>query len=118
MQLEKRVAFRRKRCAHGGRVRALPASVRPPGIKVRVLGRLNGAEIAAASEVVLARPAAAADAFAHDIDTLFRGAKPRPYGHNRHQGVALYKGERLVHQRGPVERGIRERRPAPAASEA
>ena len=82
MQLEKRVAFRR------AMRKAVESALRfgARGIKVRVSGRLNGAEIAR-SRVVPARAAAAPDAARRHRLRLRRGEHDlRP---DRRQGVAL-----------------------------
>ena len=100
MQLEKRVAFRR------AMRKAVESALRfgARGIKVRVSGRLNGAEIAR-SGVVSARPAAAADAA--------RGHRLRVRGsvhdlrRDRRQGVAL--------QGRAADAARRPRRRVPAA---
>ena len=76
------------------------------GIKVRVSGRLNGAEIAR-SGVVPARPAAAADARA-DIDYGF--AEARTTSGQIGVKVWLFKAERLVPRVGRDEE-YRDRAP-------
>ena len=103
MQLEKRVAFRR------AMRKAVESALRfgARGIKVRVSGRLNGAEIAR-SEWVSARPAAAADA-ARRHRLRLRAKRSRPTAQIGVK-VWLYKGERLVPQRRPRRR-LSERAP-------
>ena len=85
MQLEKRVAFRR------AMRKAVESALRfgARGIKVRVSGRLNGAEIAR-SGVVPARPAAAADAARRH--RLRPGAGVHDLRRDWRQGLALQRG--------------------------
>jgi len=102
MQLEKRVAFRR------AMRKAVESALRfgARGIKVRVSGRLNGAEIARSEWYLHGQ--LPLQTLRADIDYGFAEASTT-YGQIGIK-VWLYKGERLVPQRGREEE-IRERGP-------
>ena len=107
MQLEKRVAFRR------AMRKAVESALRfgARGIKVRVSGRLNGAEIARSEWYLHGQ--LPLQTLRADIDYGFAEANTT-YGQIGIK-VWLYKGERLVPQRGREEE-YRERGPRrPAA---
>ena len=106
MQLEKRVAFRR------AMRKAVESALRfgARGIKVRVSGRLNGAEIARSEWYLHGQ--LPLQTLRADIDYGFAEASTT-YGQIGVK-VWLYKGERLVPQRRPRRR-LPERAPAPAA---
>ena len=107
MQLEKRVAFRR------AMRKAVESALRfgARGIKVRVSGRLNGAEIARSEWYLHGQ--LPLQTLRADIDYGFAEASTT-YGQIGIK-VWLYKGERLVPQRGREEE-YRERAPRrPAA---
>jgi len=107
MQLEKRVAFRR------AMRKAVESALRfgARGIKVRVSGRLNGAEIARSEWYLHGQ--LPLQTLRADIDYGFAEANTT-YGQIGIK-VWLYKGERLVPQRGREEE-YRERAPRrPAA---
>ena len=103
MQLEKRVAFRR------AMRKAVESALRfgARGIKVRVSGRLNGAEIARSEWYLHGQ--LPLQTLRADIDYGFAEANTT-YGQIGIK-VWLYKGERLVPQRGREEE-YRERAPA------
>ena len=107
MQLEKRVAFRR------AMRKAVESALRfgARGIKVRVSGRLNGAEIARSEWYLHGQ--LPLQTLRADIDYGFAEANTT-YGQIGIK-VWLYKGERLVPQRGREEeyRERGPRRPAP-----
>ena len=108
MQLEKRVAFRR------AMRKAVESALRfgARGIKVRVSGRLNGAEIARSEWYLHGQ--LPLQTLRADIDYGFAEANTT-YGQIGIK-VWLYKGERLVPQRGREEE-YRERAPRrPAAA--
>ena len=109
MQLEKRVAFRR------AMRKAVESALRfgARGIKVRVSGRLNGAEIARSEWYLHGQ--LPLQTLRADIDYGFAEANTT-YGQIGIK-VWLYKGERLVPQRGREEeyRERAPRRPAPRA---
>src|SRR6266850_2034247 len=102
MQLEKRVAFRR------AMRKAVESALRfgARGIKVRVSGRLNGAEIARSEWYLHGQ--LPLQTLRADIDYGFAEARTT-YGQIGIK-VWLYKGERLVPQRGREEE-YRERGP-------
>ena len=102
MQLEKRVAFRR------AMRKAVESALRfgARGIKVRVSGRLNGAEIARSEWYLHGQ--LPLQTLRADIDYGFAEANTT-YGQIGIK-VWLYKGERLVPQRGREEE-YRERAP-------
>ena len=102
MQLEKRVAFRR------AMRKAVESALRfgARGIKVRVSGRLNGAEIARSEWYLHGQ--LPLQTLRADIDYGFAEASTT-YGQIGIK-VWLYKGERLVPQRGREEE-YRERAP-------
>ena len=102
MQLEKRVAFRR------AMRKAVESALRfgARGIKVRVSGRLNGAEIARSEWYLHGQ--LPLQTLRADIDYGFAEANTT-YGQIGIK-VWLYKGERLVPQRGREEE-YRERGP-------
>ena len=102
LQLEKRVAFRR------AMRKAVESALRfgARGIKVRVSGRLNGAEIARSEWYLHGQ--LPLQTLRADIDYGFAEANT-PYGQIGIK-VWLYKGERLVPQRGREEE-YRERGP-------
>ena len=102
MQLEKRVAFRR------AMRKAVESALRfgARGIKVRVSGRLNGAEIARSEWYLHGQ--LPLQTLRADIDYVFAEASTT-YGQIGIK-VWLYKGERLVPQRGREEE-YRERAP-------
>ena len=106
MQLEKRVAFRR------AMRKAVESALRfgARGIKVRVSGRLNGAEIARSEWYLHGQ--LPLQTLRADIDYGFAEANTT-YGQIGIK-VWLYKGERLVPQRGREEE-YRERGAAAAA---
>jgi small subunit ribosomal protein S3 len=109
MQLEKRVAFRR------AMRKAVESALRfgARGIKVRVSGRLNGAEIARSEWYLHGQ--LPLQTLRADIDYGFAEANTT-YGQIGIK-VWLYKGERLVPLRGREEE-YRERAPRrPAAGE-
>ena len=107
LQLEKRIAFRR------AMRKAVDAALRfgAKGIKVRVSGRLNGAEIARSEWYLHGQ--LPLQTLRADIDYGFAEANTT-YGQIGIK-VWLYKGERLVPQRGREEeyRERGPRRPAP-----
>src|SRR5512135_154844 len=109
MQLEKRVAFRR------AMRKAVESALRfgARGIKVRVSGRLNGAEIARSEWYLHGQ--LPLQTLRADIDYGFAEANTT-YGQIGIK-VWLYKGERLVPQRGREEeyRERAPRRPPPQA---
>jgi small subunit ribosomal protein S3 len=109
MQLEKRVAFRR------AMRKAVESALRfgARGIKVRVSGRLNGAEIARSEWYLHGQ--LPLQTLRADIDYGFAEANTT-YGQIGIK-VWLYKGERLVPQRAREEeyRERAPRRPAPRA---
>ena len=109
MQLEKRVAFRR------AMRKAVESALRfgARGIKVRVSGRLNGAEIARSEWYLHGQ--LPLQTLRADIDYGFAEANTT-YGQIGVK-VWLYKGERLVPQRRP-RRGIPGARAAAAAARA
>src|SRR5262249_14827079 len=109
MQLEKRVAFRR------AMRKAVESALRfgARGIKVRVSGRLNGAEIARSEWYLHGQ--LPLQTLRADIDYGFAEANTT-YGQIGIK-VWLYKGERLVPQRGREEE-YRERAPRRPAARA
>src|ERR1700719_993193 len=109
MQLEKRVAFRR------AMRKAVESALRfgPRGIKVRVSGRLNGAEIARSEWYLHGQ--LRLQTLRADIDYGFAEASTT-YGQIGIK-VWLYKGERLVPLRGREEE-YRERAPRRPAARA
>ena len=102
-QLERRIAFRR------AMRKAVDAALRfgARGIKIRVSGRLNGAEIARSEWYLHGQ--LPLQTLRADIDYGFAEASTT-YGQIGVK-VWLYKGERLVPQRGREEEEYRERAP-------